>query len=287
MPEEPMSEEEEQEEVENSTMLIIEEEVLIASNDILERGQQNLQVNLREIVRNFRSAADETDHMFWNHTLARAGGSFSGVMGGALFLSAGIATSITGGLAAPLFFAGTVFGVVGSGTLIGASIAEAIKTSKVLKKADNDLKRAATKIQNAIKDMQGYSGEEDGSILCHIFDRLWGLFLKYGSSATKISAAPLALATGKALDESSKESFSDALKQASKEYSDDMIKVFGRDMSRETLSRMFICLGAVVVVWDVIRLGISLKDVILKKESEAAKILRQRADQLENILNDI
>lgn len=268
-------------------MLNIEEEVLIVSNDILERGQKNLKVNLREIVRNFRSAADEADHMFWNHTLARAGGSLSGVMGGAFFLGAGVATSMTGGLAAPLFFAGTVFGVVGSGTLIGASIAEAIKTSKVLKKADNDLKRAVTKIQNTIKDMQGYSGKEDGSILCHIFDRLWGLFLKYGSSATKISAAPLALATEKALDESSKESYSDALKQASKENFDDMIKVFGRDISRETLSRIFICLGAVVVVWDVIRLGISLKDVILKKESEAAKTLRQRADQLENILNDI
>lgn len=76
----------------------MEEEVLIASNDILERGQKNLKVNLREIVRNFRSAADEADHMFWNHTLARAGGSLSGVMGGAFFLGAGVATSMTGGL---------------------------------------------------------------------------------------------------------------------------------------------------------------------------------------------
>ena len=67
------------------------EEVVIASNgfsqdqpipDNLWSGGNTVKQNFKEMERSLRSAAKEAVHIFWNHAIARAGGSFSGVMNG-------------------------------------------------------------------------------------------------------------------------------------------------------------------------------------------------------------
>ena len=49
---------------------------------------------------------------------------------------------------------------------------------------------------------------------------------------------------------------------------------------------MIIGVSAAFLVWDAIDLGVTLTDLIRKKGSQAAKILRDKADQLEEALNE-
>ena len=50
--------------------------------DNLWRGLNTVKQNFKEMERGLRSAAEEAVHIIWNHTIARAGGSFAGLMNG-------------------------------------------------------------------------------------------------------------------------------------------------------------------------------------------------------------
>ena len=62
-------------------------------------------------------------------------------------------------------------------------------------------------------------------------------------------------------------------------------KVVGQNSTR-LAGKVIIGVSAAFLVWDAIDLGVTLADLIRKKGSQAAKILRDKADQLEEALNE-
>ena len=62
-------------------------------------------------------------------------------------------------------------------------------------------------------------------------------------------------------------------------------KVVGQNSTR-LAGKVIVGVSAAFLVWDAIDLGFTLTDLIRKKGSQAAKILRDKADQLEEALNE-
>lgn len=62
-------------------------------------------------------------------------------------------------------------------------------------------------------------------------------------------------------------------------------KVVGQNSTR-LAGQVIVGVSAAFLVWDVIDLGINVKDLVTKKGSKAGSILRQKADQLEEALNE-
>ena len=62
-------------------------------------------------------------------------------------------------------------------------------------------------------------------------------------------------------------------------------KVVGQNSTR-LAGRVIVGVSAAFLVWDAIDLGLTVSDLIRKKGSQAGKILREKADQLEEALNE-
>ena len=62
-------------------------------------------------------------------------------------------------------------------------------------------------------------------------------------------------------------------------------KVVGQNSTR-LAGRVIVGVSAAFLVWDAIDLGVTVSDLIRKKGSQAGKILRDKADQLEEALNE-
>ena len=62
-------------------------------------------------------------------------------------------------------------------------------------------------------------------------------------------------------------------------------KVVGQNSTR-LAGQVIVGVSAAFLVWDVIDLGINVKDLVTKKGSKAGSILREKADQLEEALNE-
>lgn len=58
----------------------------------------------------------------------------------------------------------------------------------------------------------------------------------------------------------------------------------GAKAAGKVAGKAMIGLTAVLVLWEAIDLGYTIKDIVEDKGSEAAQILRQRADELESAL---
>jgi len=62
-------------------------------------------------------------------------------------------------------------------------------------------------------------------------------------------------------------------------------KVVGQNSTRMA-GKVIVGVSAAFLVWDAIDLGVTLSDLIRKKGSAVAKILRDKADELEAALNE-
>ena len=62
-------------------------------------------------------------------------------------------------------------------------------------------------------------------------------------------------------------------------------KVVGQNSTR-LAGKVIIGVSAAFLVWDTIDLGVTVADLIRKKGSQAAKILREKADELEGALEE-
>ena len=77
--------------------------------------------------------------------------------------------------------------------------------------------------------------------------------------------------------------------QAGAQAADDMVQAGARAGSEavgEVVGKVIIAVNVAFVVWDAIDLGITIRDLVENKGSEAAKVLRQKADKLENAMKE-
>lgn len=247
-------------------------------NELLGERTQ-LVYDVRKTIRSVRAAADKLDHIQWSGDIVRATAYGSGLVGGLSTVGAGIATLMTAGLAVPLVVAGGVFGVGGVITHLAGNAHEAYKKSNEIERADKDWKEALDSIRRFIRKIEDMKNEKKGSILNAI--------LQYLNPALKSSLFGAACVKGKEAVDLMKKGIKEATFEATKESVDDVAKAGTEAFIKnnaKVLSKVMIGVGAVFVIWDTVNMVTSIKDVVFKKKSEAGRVLREKADYLEHLL---
>ena len=251
---------------------------------------EKMMSNLKKAVESSRAAADKLDEVWAKHNIAHIGGTSAGIVGGLLTVGGGIATLMTAGIASPLLFAGVSFGLAGAGTNIVAKIIESSINSNEIKKANQDMKVALdsiAEVRNILKDL---SEKGETSRLFSIINLavksanpIWKLLAAFLSEAAQGAGEVGAEAASKVGVRAAGEGLKGAAK-ASGQVADDVVQA-GIKSGSQLAGKVIIGFSALMLVWDGIDLGFTIYDLLEKKNSEAAKELRKKADELEKIYN--
>ena len=291
------------------------EQAKVDANEIDEKAKKVL-IKVKEAVKSVRAAADFLDEVWTTHNIAHASGNVFGIIGGICTIGGGIATLMTAGVASPLLFAGIGFGVTGAGTNILAKIIEYAVNSDEIQKANKDLKEAYDSIHDVQKFIEDRLNRKKKPYLQYMYNfsaylvspslrflvayfyyagivEVTGqtvakggieLTVQLGCQATEqgvqTASQAGAQAAGKAGAQAASEAGVQAAVKASGQVADDVVQA-GVKSSSQFASKVIIGVSAVMSTWDAIDLSYTIYDLVAKKGSKAAKVLREKADKLE------
>ena len=196
-----------------------------------------------ENANSLRGAAKELDQVWKDCKKARYV-STGALLGGILMVGGGIATLMTAGIAAPFLATGISLVVGGAVTKVGTVICEQIKNSKEIKKADDLLSKLLAGISEIDEIARSKLGTKGEKNL---------LYLRYVAQNQELN---------------------DPIKKMLSELAEFKRKPSGVVSLNGNISR---------IIWDTEMLGSTIRDVVGNKGSEAAKILRKKADELEKL----
>ena len=279
----------------------------VLSEDKKEQNRKDLEVKMEELKLKFgkiakilRAVADKLDQVWWNCKLADVGATTST---GILTIGCGIALCMTLGTAWPLLVG---IALVGGGavTNVGTSVYEAVKNSHEIKNANKLLQETFDGITEINMIFQHRLNREEKARLPYLYDLSKNLELDdhndhfidllsitleeqgmeldheaYVSVAAKGIAKSVSTAGTKADVTGATRVFAqgiDDVKQAGTKA--------GSKAGGQLPSKVIIGVSAVFSMWDALDLGCTLKDLIENNGSDAAKILRTKADEVENLL---
>lgn len=288
------------------------EEVVCIANDLtdgqmhqaeedlrtLDEEAENVTRKVKKAVKSLRAAAEELDDVWARHHIAHACGSSFGVIGGLLTVGGGIAALMTAGVASPLVAAGVSFGVIGGGTSVIAKVLESLKNSHVITEANKDLKEAHDSLVKMKNNIEDRLDKEAKSYKLYMYDfAVYHLnpslkFLaavlhakgivgvaKAGQAGVQVTVNSKATAYGTMSGTSIEASAGGTLKTGG-QFTDDVVQA-GAKSGGKTAAKVTIVLGVVMLMWDAIDFGFTVNDLVKNKGSEAAKHLREKADELE------
>ena len=267
----------------------------------------------KNTVQSLRLAAYKLDEYWKDCTAARAFGTGAAIVGGLLTLAGGIATVMSAGTAVPLLVFGTVVGGAGTGTNVVARLLEASKNSEEIKKAEKDLKQTLKNINDVNNTVRKWLNRKDkASVLftcrlaLHTFEltdpvvkilqNVASYLLSFspevlkGCMALGPGAAPVAEAAKQVAEATVKagiQSADDAVGVGAKvaaQGTDDAVAA-GVKGSSKLAGKIIIGVSAVFLVVDTIDLAITINELIEEKGSDAARILRQKAHQLDKMFD--
>ena len=251
---------------------------------------------LSDTVRSLRAAADYLDEVWRNSKTARAAGSSSGVAGGCLTIAGGIATVASMGLATPLLLAGLGMGFLGAGTNVVTSIREAAINSSEIEKAEEVWQETLASIDEVKATVKKWLLEKEKIRLLYIY-HLAEQKLKFSDPAVveilqKEVLPSLELKTqvgsalkGAALWVTAKAVTGAAITtgvQAGAQAAGGVLQGLTQVGTRAVASRLIVGAGAVCLLWDAKDLKNTIQDLVQNKGSDAARCLRQKADELES-----
>ena len=267
--------------------------------------KEKVAIKVKEAVKSVRAAADFLDEVWTKHKIAHAWGSFFGIIGGICTLGGGIATLMTAGVASPLLYAGIGIGVTGAGTGLVAKIIEYTVNSDEIQKANNDLKEAYDSIDEVQKFIKVQLNGKKKPYLQYMYNfsaflvspslRFLVAYFCY-TGIVKVTKQTVAQAAGKAGAQAAvkagtqaagkggaqaaSEAGAQAAVKASGQVADDVVQV-GVKSSSQFAGKVIIGVSAVMLAWEAVDLSFTIYDLVKKKGSEAADVLREEADKLE------
>ena len=260
----------------------IVEDVDDLSEDQIEQQTEQLQKMTKDTLslgketsRRVCQIADTLDALWENCTKVHVAGTSTAVLGGILAVGGGIATLMSAGVASPLVISGLAFGFGGAFTNIGASFIEGAMSSKEIKKAESDLQEAIKKIKKMEESLQEWF-KKSGKLLNgvgHLHCWIRGLT----PNGVKTVCAVLGDLADDALGATAK-----ASGQAADDIAGASVKAGAKEAAK-LQAKVIIGVSAAFLVWDVIVLGCSIHDLVNKRGSDAAKILREKAAELDEI----
>ena len=287
----------------------------------LQEKTEEVDYNTKKTIWTFRRAAKKLDDVQRDCKTAHAIGTSAGIAGGLLSIAGGVATLMTAGIASPLLLAGLVVGGAGATTNIGAAIVEKMINSAEIKEAEKQLAKTRDSIHEANRIVQNVLMAKDGARLIYIYylaetlklggplvlkilrelvslypvetstkmvlqvaEKLMTCFQEIGLVSAKAATQAGAQGAGKAAGQSA-DDVVQATIQAGAQSSDDILQAGateGAKAFRETIGKVAIGVNVVFLIFDAIDLGFTIRDLVEERGSEAAEVLRQKADAIEN-----
>ena len=288
----------------------------------LQEKTERMNSHARETIRSLRAAAKKLDNVWRDCKTAHAVGTSVGIVGGLLSIGGGIATVMTAGTATPLLVAGLSLGGAGATTNIGAAAVEALINSAEIKKAEEQLGETMNSINEVNRIVQKILMAKETARLIYIYYlaktlKLGGpavlkilrelVFFSAGTptkmvvqvaetvmacaqTVTQAGAKAATQGGAQGAGKAAAQSVDDVVRatgQAGAQAADDVVQAGARAGSEavgEVVGKVIIVVNVAFVVWDAIDLGFTIRDLVENKGSEAAKVLRQKADKLESAM---
>ena len=288
----------------------------------LQKKTEEMISNAKEIIRSLRTVAKKLDSVWRNCKVSHAVGTGVGIVGSLLSIGGGIATLMTAGAASPLLIAGLSLGGAGLATKLGTAAVNSFINSDEMKKAEEKLAETVDSIDEVNRTVQNILITKERVRLIYIYFlaktlKLGGpVFLKIlrelvflsGGTPTKmvIQVAEKVMACAQAASQAGAkaatqagaqgagkavlQSVDDVLRatgQTGAQAADDIVQAGAKAGSKvvgKVVGKVIIGVNVVFVVWDTIELGFTIRDLVENKGSEAAKVLRQKAEKLENAM---
>ncbi|XP_078354278.1 uncharacterized protein LOC144638861 [Oculina patagonica] len=270
-------------------------------------------------VKSLYKAADKLDEVWKDCKIAHTAGNTAGIVGGILTIGGGIATILTAGVATPLLVVGIGFGFAGAGTNLGTSIAEAVINSTEIKKAEEDLKETFDCINNVKNTVQLWLDRKEEARLLNMFclavqtlelsDTVFKLLQQVISCVTGIPVVIVEAATriyeevgkagAKAAGRAAKQSAGRAGAQAAGKAGAQAAGKAGVQAAGDAAESgakagtkagaklaggLIIGVSLFFLLVDAVDLGFTIRDLVEKKGSKAAEVLRREADALKKLL---
>jgi len=303
-------EEAEEEELETETSALFTEEedahlVLQASGEKARERFENEVRNIcatiqlvvvarQDTIAKLERAADYLDSVWLRCRVSKTMGTSVSLVGGGLTIAGGILTIATAGVATPVLIAGIATSSVGAATNIGTSIVEKLLNSKQIKDLnaafDRD-KMLTTKFERQIEEVKRHQDSPHLSLLYYSIKQFLGADHLLMAILKEVLLSGLVDANG----EEEKREPASLMKQESKDgvqYNPldagalvEGGKVIGQN-SFKMAGQVIIGVSAAFLVWDAIDLGFTISDLVRKKGSQSAKVLRDKAVMLRVALEE-
>ena len=270
-----------------------------------------MNVVTRHAIKQLRDAADYLDERWKDCRIVSAVGTGANVAGGVLSIAGGMATIMTAGAALPLLLAGGALGVAGSCTNLATSAVEGCINSSIVKETDEAVRnanRAIGKVQKLFSAIK--TGKNQGrlvlmaGIAIAMLDKNHPLvkFLKDVVHPNKLAKALPSVRTctrlGAKLGKGTAKNVRAQLtakgakrvgKRAGAKATQKVGTKVGTKAASKTAAKqagtVIIGVSAVFLVWDAIDLAMTVRDIVENQGSEAARILRCKADEYEALLD--
>jgi len=268
----------------------------------------------RDTIEKLVMSADYLDSVWVRCRVSKTMGTGVSVVGGGLTIAGGILTTLTAGAAAPLLIAGIATSSVGAATNIGTSVAEKILSSKQIKEMNEAFardKEITQKFETQLEDIKRYKESAHLSTLYysmksfigekHILLPVLQTVLLYEKEPEESMKAMTQVNHDQQVDSDAADekqclpATPSLLKQDSKDNVKfnpidagmfvESGKVIGQNSFR-VAGQVIIGISAAFLVWDAIDLGWNISDLVRKQGSQAAKVLREKAELLENALQE-
>ena len=288
----------------------------------LQKKTEEVDYNAENAVRSIRRAAKKIDDVHWDCETAHAVGTSAEIAGGLLSIAGGVAALMTLWIASPLLVAGLVIGGSGAVANVGAAIVEKVINSDEIKEAEKQLAKTMDSIHEANRVVQKVLMKKDVARLIYTFHLAKTLKLRsplvlkilrelvslcpVGTSSQMViqvtdklmtcfqeivlvgakAATQAAQGAGKAAAQSVDDVVR-ATGQAGAQAADDVVQAGARAGSEavgEVVGKVIIAVNVAFVVWDAIDLGFTIRNLVKERGSEAAEVLRQKADEIENAM---
>jgi len=245
-----------------------------------------------DTINSLRTAANKLDEVWKTSKETQATGKRCKIAGGLLALAGGIATAMTMGAATPLLVAGMGIGAVGAGADLVTSLKEASINSAEIKKAEEKLKDTSNSIKDVTNTVQLWRETKEDVRLLYICclaelsqddnGLLKKLLQDLVLHSIMLSANVLGVTGRAAL--SSEVFLANVAVQGVAKAAATGLADSGAKAAGQVASTVMIGVGAALVIWDFMDLQYTVKEIVEDKGSEAARCLRQKADEIESAL---
>jgi len=249
----------------------MEQEINAFANDV-----QKMRIKSKYAVEKLRFIADDLDDTWKNCKIASALGNGAGIVGALM-------TIYTAGTALPLAIAGAAFGAAGACTNLGANYVESSTNSSRIQEADRAVEDANCAINDVRERIRLLKDGKSATRLVFLADLAAKMLGHDNLAAALIKNLLRCEMLWKVLPEFAGQHIPQLILKLGEATTSAVGKV-SRKVGADKVGSFISGVSVAFIILDTVELGFTIKDIVNNKGSHAARWLRYKADELEEIL---